>query len=271
MSRIVFSMLTSIALLCAPGCSEKPSTDHSHAHELEAGETDGHAHEAEHAHEESSGADFDQGQGLALSPQAAETIGLQTAQAAQRTLALEFPATARVFHTAHEHGSEFPGHKDGHAYANAMIPGATADLLRAGQTVELERPAGGGAANLKGQVKSLDRETTRAIGQVEALIEIPDPQQLLDFGAFLTARFAGTERNALVIPRSSHVNAATGDFVYVQNGERWLRRAVKIGGANEDYVEILEGLSEGETVVGKGAVDLWLIELRFTKGGGHSH
>jgi len=246
------------------GCGEKHSESDGHVH-------DGHGHGHEEGHEEGGGANFKEGAGIELTGEAREAIGLETAEVSEQKLALEFSATARVFHAAHQHGNEFPGHKDGHAYANAIIPATTADLLKIGQAVELNRPSHPAGAKLQGRLNRLDRETARAIGQVEAVIEIPDPDERLEFGAFLNARFAGAERAAMVIPRSALVDAATGTFVFAQNGERWLRTSVKVGGANRSHVEILDGLFEGDVVVSKGATDLWLIELRFTKGGGHSH
>ena len=263
-------------LFIVGGCGKKDSAADGHGHadgETEHGEeahTVGEApeHEHEEGEEEASGAEFKEGAGIKLTQPAREAIGLETAEVAERPLSLEFPVTARVFHAAHQHGSDFSGHKDGHAYANAMISSATADLLKVGQPVELNHPGG---EKLQGRLSSLDRGTTRAIGQVEAVIEIPDPDQRLEFGAFLKARFGSAERTAMVIPRSALVDAATGTFVYAQNGERWFRTPVTAGGATEEYVEILDGLFEGDVVVSNGAVDLWLIELRFTKGGGHSH
>jgi len=232
-------------------------------------ETAGAGGEGGHEHEEAAGADFQADTGIELSDEARATIGLETAKVARRKLALEFSATARVFHAAHQHADEFSGSRHGFAYANAMIPPDRADMLKAGQAVELSLPAVAVGGKLPGRLSSLDRETTRAIGQVEAVIEISDPDERLKFGAFLTARFAVAERSVLAVPRSALVDAATSTFVYIQHGARWRRTPVRAGGSTEDFVEILDGLSEGETVVSKGATDLWLVELRFTKGGGH--
>jgi multidrug efflux pump subunit AcrA (membrane-fusion protein) len=271
-SGTTLPLLLLALLVAVAGCGKKHSASdgHGHAEGKAVAQGEGHGEEG-HEHEEASGAEFKEGAGIQLGDEAREAIGLETTEVAEQKLALEFPATARVFHAAHQHGNEFPGHKDGHAYANAIIPSAVADRLQVGQKVLLAGSAHAGEGRLEGRLSSLDRETTRAIGQVEAVIEIPDADEHLQFGAFLTARFAGTERIAMVIPRSALVDAATGTFVYAQNGERWLRTPVKAGGANENFVEILDGLIEGDVVVSKGASDLWLIELRFTKGGGHSH
>lgn len=277
------------------GCGKDSSSTDEHGHEAESHGEEAHAdhgdHEdgedhaepagaeeghAGHGHGEegggeASGAEFEEGKGILLAEPAREMIGLESAEVVEQELALEFEATARVFHAAHQHGSEFPGHKDGHAYANAIIPSEMADRLEVGQQVRLEPPAHTGGEKLEGRLNSLNRETVSAIGQVEAVIEVPDPDERLEFGAFLNARFKGVERTTMVVPLSALVDAATATFVYARNGDRWLRTPVEPGGANQNFVEILGGLFEGDVVVSKGAVDLWLVELRFTKGGGHSH
>lgn len=243
--------------LFAAGCSRQDSH--------EAGEH-GHAH---HAEAESMGADFDPEQGLALSDEAAGMIGIETAPAVRRELALEFTAPARVFHAAHQHAEMFPGHKDGHAYANVMVPASRAGNIRTNQPVELTLPGTG--ETVQGRIARVERSAARAIGQLEIVVEIPDPEERFPLGGFFEARLKGAERDALVIPRTALVEAATGSFAYVQNGDRYKRTPLKTGGITSDYVEVLEGLDEGDQVVTQGARGLWLTELRFTKGGGHAH
>jgi len=46
---------------------------------------------------------------------------------------------------------------------------------------------------------------------------------------------------------------------------------VKVGARSPDFVEINDGLYAGDVVVAAPAEQLWLAELRLTKGGGHSH
>jgi len=282
----VLAALMASAFLCWTGCGGD-THDHAHDHDHHHGHSAQNHHDHDEHHEEhdaqdhghhghehhgggSLGADFSEKDGIRLSAAARDTIGLQTDAVGWRELALEFSVAARVFHSAHQHGEEFPHHKEGHAYANAMIPSATANLLQTGQMAKIALPGVPGAT-FEGRLTSLDREAARAIGQVEAVIEIPDPEERIEFGAFVQARFAGRERTALVIPRGALVDAATGAFVYVQNGDRWRRVPVKTGAANDAFVEILDGVREGQVVVSQGAVDLWLIELRFTRGGGHAH
>jgi len=55
------------------------------------------------------------------------------------------------------------------------------------------------------------------------------------------------------------------------HGDAYLRTAVKTGAEADDQVEITDGPSAGDRVVSTPVQALWLIELRATKGGGHSH
>jgi multidrug efflux pump subunit AcrA (membrane-fusion protein) len=75
----------------------------------------------------------------------------------------------------------------------------------------------------------------------------------------------------LAVPRSALLDAATGTFVYVVNGDHYLRTPVKTEARSADFVEITDGLYAGDVVVVSPVEQLWLAELRLTKGGGHSH
>ena len=70
---------------------------------------------------------------------------------------------------------------------------------------------------------------------------------------------------------STLLRTATGTFVYVVNGASLLRTPVKPGASDTTHVEILDGLYAGDLVATAGVEQLWLTELRLTKGGGHSH
>jgi multidrug efflux pump subunit AcrA (membrane-fusion protein) len=60
-------------------------------------------------------------------------------------------------------------------------------------------------------------------------------------------------------------------FVYVLNGEAFLRTAVTTGARRGEFTEITDGLYSGDQIVVRPVETLYLIELRATKGGGHSH
>jgi len=82
---------------------------------------------------------------------------------------------------------------------------------------------------------------------------------------------AFVSRSALTVPRTALLDSAGGFFVYVVNGEFYLRTPVKTGASDASYFEITDGLYAGDIVVATPVEQLWLAELRLTKGGGHSH
>mgnify|MGYP003668603949 CR=1 FL=1 len=75
----------------------------------------------------------------------------------------------------------------------------------------------------------------------------------------------------VTVPRAAVLDTALGTFVYVVNGEAFLRTPVTTGAMDDDTIEITDGVFEGDTVVISPVSQLWLTELRLTKGGGHSH
>ncbi len=58
-----------------------------------------------------------------------------------------------------------------------------------------------------------------------------------------------THANVLVIPRAALVLDSIGDTVFVRNGNIAERREVRLGFRQEDIVEVLEGLAEGEELI----------------------
>jgi multidrug efflux pump subunit AcrA (membrane-fusion protein) len=239
-------------------------------HEANPAESPGE-HPGRHDHhneEENTGASFEVGHGLRLADEAKQQIGLKTARVEKTILPVRFTANARVYETAHAHlpGDDERVNHDSHAVA--IVPTGLAGLLKPGQFVEVET---GDKTVIQGRLARIDKETTRAIGQAEAIIDVPDPEHRLEFGSFAKVTFNCGDRSVTAIPRSALLETASGTFVYVLIDDRFLRTDVITGVSSEELVEIFEGLREGDTVVSSGAVDLWLIELRFTKGGGPSH
>ena len=78
--------------------------------------------------------------------------------------------------------------------------------------------------------------------------------------------FAQT-KGAASIPTESLLRTVKGDFVFVVNGEWFLRTPVTIGATDGGFVEIKEGLYEGDKIVTHGTRALWLAELQAINGG----
>ncbi len=82
-------------------------------------------------------------------------------------------------------------------------------------------------------IVKLDRSGDGLKPGMTAMVEVELPQR----------------QNALAVPHQAVVNDQAGKLCVVAQGNHLERRMVKVGQSTTEYVEILEGLSEGEEVV----------------------
>ena len=247
-------------LIAVSGCGGGHSEDDGHGH----GAGGGHGHAHGHGAEEGGGAEFAEGKGLIIHEEASEVIGLKTAEVTEDRLSLRFSSVAQVFQI-----KTMANGVTEKALTSAMISSSDAETLEIGKTIKAYVP--GRNEPLVGHLTHLDSGTREAIERVEAIVEVPLKEVPVKLGTFLKVEFEGTSRDVYAMPRSALLKAATGNFAYVKNGDRFLRTEVEVGASSETMIEVLGGVYPGDVVASEGVEDLWLIELRFTKGGGHSH
>ena len=82
-------------------------------------------------------------------------------------------------------------------------------------------------------------------------VELSNPGQLLKPGMFANVELAVAARsNAVTVPVSAVIDSGTRRIVLIQLKEgRFEPRQVRLGLRSDDYVEVLEGVTEGEEVV----------------------
>ena len=81
------------------------------------------------------------------------------------------------------------------------------------------------------------------------------------------ARDVASAKGAAAVPGDAVLRTVKGDFVFVVNGDWFLRTPVKLGASEAGFVEVKEGLYEGDKIVTHGARALWLAELQAVNGG----
>lgn len=207
-----------------------------------SGET---AAKSEHEEGGAEGVAFKEGRGLKFTPEIVKALELKVSEGEERPIAGELRLTAQVFRTVPD------------VLASVSLSPADAALLEkqtltGAKLVRVDR--GGESANGRvDAVFTLDRKPAPVVGDFVSLVLNPAP------------------RTVLTVPRSALLDSAAGLFVYVVNGEFYLHTPVKVGARSADFIEITDGLYAGDSVVATPVEQLWLAELRLTKGGGHSH
>lgn len=237
MNRRYFQpLVASVALLLMAGCSDHDN----HA---------GHAHEeAGTGHQPVAGFSFKEGSGVFLTDQTIRTLGVQTAEPPEKSLAPRLEAMARVY---------APGR------ATALLEVTQAITLVAGGPVNLGPPL-----QTTGTLSRLDRQMEESLGQIEALIEFDAPSRALPIGAVIPVGFTtGFAQSQLVVPSSSLLQTGEGSFVFVVNGGHFLRSRVRLGTRHGDWTAVTDGLLSGDVIVTNGVSGLWCLELQATKAG----
>jgi cobalt-zinc-cadmium efflux system membrane fusion protein len=126
-----------------------------------------------------------------------------------------------------------------------------------GKTVEFWSPTFGGR-RFKAQVFSLGSIVDDATRASRLLAVAANDEGLLKPGMFVEIELQGeSEPDVVQVPGAALQHHAGDDFVFVSQGsDRFERRDVVTGRATPTFVEIREGLSEGEMIVVQGGFAL---------------
>lgn len=263
MKTILFYFLCSLSILTTVSCSK--SEENKNLQDNLSEET--------HAHEEpkGEGAIFQEGKGILLSNETQKAIGLELAEVKEETIQTDLSVTAQIYRTASETSRKHGRERSGFAYATAMLSPEMTRQITQGQKVIFN--LGEKDAPQEGIIWKLDETQLSLLEKIEILFELPDPKASLSVGDFIKIKISSTvaSRKVLTIPNTAILEAATGTFAFVQNGDHLLRTETKIGTKGQNSSEIIDGLYEGDTLAVKPVEALYLIELRAVKGGGHCH
>jgi len=239
------------------GCGKKDGDGQHH------GKDDGHGH----GEESPSGASFKAGKGVIVTEETKKLLGVEVADVTERKLPNQVRFTVQVFGEKHHHLLNQEDHSGCDVHGSGFVSTNTAAVVKTGQPVELLK---GTNAPLRGVVLAVQKAL--ALGESEIVIGVSNATAAIKAGEFIPARInLPREEAPPVIPQPALLRTSEGAFVYAVNGDAYFRTAVKTGSEADGWVEITDGLLAGDQVVTKPVQTLWLIELRATKGGGHSH
>lgn len=100
-------------------------------------------------------------------------------------------------------------------------------------------------------VSKIDSRVNNSEFQVE--VDLPTGVQGIKRGQSIDVELmlGASKANALLLPRGAFFTSSGGNWAYVlaPNGEQAERRTIRLGKKNQDYFEVLSGLSLGEQVI----------------------
>lgn len=212
---------------------------------------------AEADHKDDGGITLKPKEGLSVPEDVARHIGLKLADVTERKIDARLAFTAQVYGGAGPQARRL-------TLASAWVDPTLARAI----------PAGANIVATTSGTNALTGVVTRVVpapstnGPAEILLELHAGQGELTVGDFVrvTVTTAGKE-DVTVVLRSALLRNSGGHFVYVVNGSRLLRSAVKVGGEQDGFVEIKDGLLTGDRIAVAGVPMLWAAELHRVNGG----
>jgi hypothetical protein len=237
MKRTALLLGTTVVLAIAwTGCGEGKDSEQNRSSEENAPTAAGHG--------------FKEGHGVFINNETRMLLGVQTAQPLKRAFPQRIEAMARVYAAGQ---------------ATALLDSGSASTIARGSAVSMtpsKQPA------TTGLVARIDRQMEKALGQAEALIEFDATACPLKAGELIPVTFETGQSSAeLVVPPSSLLRTGEGNFVFVANGEYFLRTRVQLGARYDGWMQIIDGLAAGQVIATNGIQALWCIELQATKAG----
>ncbi len=108
-----------------------------------------------------------------------------------------------------------------------------------------------------GNVKLINPRIDVQSGTVKVTVEVYDKSLKLKPGMFVEVKIViGEKQDTIVIPRKSITYKLEKAYVFVFRKMQVFRRDIKLGVSEEDRVEVIEGLDEGEMLVTVGVETL---------------
>ena len=139
--------------------------------------------------------------------------------------------------------------------ADAMVDEADGGQVAVGQSVRLRleaRPDLDFGGRVRGIAQTVRRKSWRVpakVFKVDVELERTDPAIMRPAMRFRGEIETGRLKGRLLLPRAAIFLRESGPIVQVRHRFGWTETKVKLGRSNRDFVEAVEGLSEGDQVL----------------------
>jgi cobalt-zinc-cadmium efflux system membrane fusion protein len=140
-------------------------------------------------------------------------------------------------------------------WLKAFVPESDIPLVRVGQEIEVRVTAVPNQV-FKARISAIGASSDAQTHRVTVRSEIANPDRKLRPEMFASFSIAvGDAAPSLSVPVAAIIRDGAGNFVWrLREGLTFERRGVRTGIELPDRIQVLEGLSEGDTVAGRGAI-----------------
>ncbi len=149
----------------------------------------------------------------------------------------------------------------------ANLYGPDIAWVKTGDEADVDAPVPG-HPHFAGQVGAINAALDPATNTAPARIEIANPADILRANMFVSVTIsADLGRTGVTLPATAVQETEQGPIAFVRTGPNTFeRRALKLGVRRSDWVEVEDGVADGETVATKGSFALKAILLRSLLG-----
>lgn len=137
-----------------------------------------------------------------------------------------------------------------------QVPATFLDVLRPGLDVVASARAYAGR-RFEGTVKAVDSRVDTATRAIRVRAVLPNTDRILKPGMLMQVQLLKTPRQAIVIPEEALMPLGDRQFVLLvdpADGNKVVRREIRIGGRRPGEVEVVSGLKAGEQVITHGTL-----------------
>jgi len=110
------------------------------------------------------------------------------------------------------------------------------------------------AKRLQGKIVHINQFVDEANRNIEVLVECDNKDRLLKPGMYVNTQFEQLAATSIFIPAKAVLQFNDKSFVWVQlTPHTFMRRYVQTGVTENEQIQIIQGLSNGEQIIGEGA------------------
>lgn len=106
---------------------------------------------------------------------------------------------------------------------------------------------------LEGEIISVGVSADAKTQSYPVKVRLKNDKRQIKGGMFAEVQInTDKKENLIVVPVSSIVNQGEEKVVYILNGDKAEKRTIKTGIVNNEFIQVIEGVKEGETILVKG-------------------